>query len=94
MLRPFIDALLNEGRLLKSLGKPEDMLANADEALALSNNKSFDAQLVRAEALEILNRWPEAVEAYKAALKLRKSSREVKKALADAKKKVRSGGKG
>ncbi len=86
--KSYTKALLQEGRLLRGLKNFEAMLGHADTVLTL-NKKSYDAQLLRGEALGELNRWPEAVDAFKAASKLRPSSRDAKKALAEARKKAK-----
>lgn len=62
-----------------------EILSLTEEAAKI-NPKSFDAQMIRGQALGGLGRWTEAVEAYTAAVEIRKTDRTATTALADAKK--------
>ena len=84
---PFTQAVITEGKILRHMQAWADILPLTEE-VAKVNPKSFDAQMLRGQALGGLGRWTEAVEAYTAAVELRKKDKTATAALADAKKKV------
>lgn len=87
---PFTEAVLTESKILRHMKAWDEILPLVEEVTKV-NPKSFDAQMLRGQALAGLGRWPEAVVAYTAATELRKKDKPAKEALAEAKKKA--GGK-
>lgn len=87
---PFTEAVLTESKILRHMKAWDEILPLAEEVTKV-NPKSFDAQMLRGQALAGLGRWAEAVEAYTLATDLRKKDKPAKAALAEAKKKA--GGK-
>jgi serine/threonine protein kinase len=73
-----IEALRELGQAQREASNFEGLLATADELLNREPNL-FIALKYRAEALEGLKRWDEAVPAYRAAMRVRSSNKDVKK---------------
>jgi Tfp pilus assembly protein PilF len=69
------------------------LLATADELLNREPNL-FTALKYRAEALEGLERWEEAVPAYRAAMRVRASNKDVKNGYWRARQKLKQSGGG
>ena len=84
---PFTEAVLTESKILRHMKAWDEILPLADEVTKV-NPKSFDAHMLRGQALAGLERWADAVEAYKAAAELRKKDKTAAAALAEAKKKA------
>ncbi len=82
---PFTQALVTESKILRHMQAWAEILPLTEEVTKI-NPKSFDAQMLRGQALGGLGRWPEAVEAYKAATEIRTKDKAAAAALADAKK--------
>jgi serine/threonine protein kinase len=74
----FVDALNSFGRQQRAADDYEGLLATADELLNLEP-KMFAALKYRADALAGLERWDEAVPAYRAAMRIRPSNKDAKK---------------
>lgn len=74
----FVDALRNLGRMQRRLKEHDAALATADELLNVRPDY-FPALKLRADSLASLERWEEAVPAYRAAMRARPSSRDAKK---------------
>ena len=74
----FVTALRNQGRVLRRARDHEGALATADELLNVKPDY-FTALKLRADSLASLERWEEAVPAYRAAMRARPSSKEAKK---------------
>src|SRR5690606_24370151 len=85
----FVEALSNLGRSQRAADDYEGLLATADELLNLEP-KMFVALKYRAEALAGLERWEEAVPAYRAAMQIRPSNKDAKKGYYRARKKLKS----
>ena len=84
-ITPFTQAVITESKILRHMQSWSEILPLTEE-VARINPKSFDAQMLRGQALGGLSRWADAVEAYKAAVELRKKDKTANAALADAKK--------
>jgi tetratricopeptide (TPR) repeat protein len=84
----FVDALSSLGRKQRSADDYAGLLATADELLNLEP-KMFTALKYRADALAGLERWEEAAPAYRAALRIRPSSKDAKKGYSRARKKLK-----
>ncbi|MEZ4383678.1 MAG: protein kinase [Nannocystaceae bacterium] len=89
----FAAVLEQEAKILRYLKDkdPEQMLLVADDFLAL-DAKSFDGQLMRAEAYEAQGKWKEAAEAYAIAKKLRPKEKAASEGYARADKKAKAAG--
>ena len=89
-----IEALRNLGRNQRDASDFEGLLETADELLNREPNL-FIALKYRAEALEGLERWEEAVPAYRAAMRVRSTNKDVKKGYWRARQKLKQlGGEG
>jgi hypothetical protein len=75
-----VEALRNSGRVLSKHDDHAETLAAADEWLNYSPEE-LDAWLLRAEALEGLERWIEARDAYREARKIKPRDKRVKKGM-------------
>ncbi|MFO7563057.1 MAG: serine/threonine-protein kinase [Enhygromyxa sp.] len=89
----FVDALKSLGRQQRSAGEYEALLATADEMLNLEP-KMFVALKYRADALAGLERWDEAAPAYRAAMRIRPSSKDAKKGYRRARQKLKNQAEG
>jgi serine/threonine protein kinase len=87
----FVDALNSLGRQQRAADDYEGLLATADELLNLEP-KMFSALKYRADALAGLERWDEAVPAYRAAMRIRPSSKDAKKGYYRARKMAEKSG--
>lgn len=87
------EALIGEGKILRLMKAWDELLPLLEEHDKLGVKASFDALVLRGQAMAGKARWPEAVEAYAAAAKLKPSDKDVKKALDEAKKAAKSGAK-
>src|SRR5690606_30608167 len=74
----FVDALNSLGRKQRAADDFQGLLATADELLNLEP-KMFVALKYRADALAGLERWEEAMRAYRAAMRIRPSNKDAKK---------------
>ena len=81
----FTQAVITEGKILRYMQSWAEILSMTEE-VAKVNPKSFDAQMLRGQALGGLGRWTEAVEAYTAAVEIRPKDKTAKATLAEAKK--------
>jgi hypothetical protein len=88
-----IEALRELGQAQRSASDFEGLLATADELLNREPNL-FAALKYRAEALEGLERWEEAVPAYRAAMRVRSSNKDVKNGYWRARQKLKQLGGG
>ena len=84
----FIDALNNLARKQRSAEDYAGLLATADELLNLEP-KMFSALKYRADALAGLERWEDAVPAYRAAMRIRPSNKDAKKGYYRARQKLK-----
>jgi eukaryotic-like serine/threonine-protein kinase len=88
-----LEALRELGSTQRAASDFAGLLATADELLNREPNL-FIALKYRAEALEGLERWEEAVPAYRAAMRLRSSNKDVKKGYWRARQKLKQQGGG
>src|SRR5690606_12025463 len=86
------DALVGEGKILRLMKAWDDLAALTEEHDKLGVKPSFDALKLKGEAMVGLARWEEAAAALTAASKLKSSDKDVKKALAEAKKQLKAAG--
>jgi eukaryotic-like serine/threonine-protein kinase len=84
-----VEALTQLGRQQRSAEDYAGLLATADELLNLEP-KLFAALKHRADALAGLERWDEAAPAYRAAMRIRPSSKDAKKGYNRARQKLKS----
>ena len=84
----FVDALNNLARKQRSAEDYAGLLATADELLNLEP-KLFSALKYRADALAGLERWEDAVPAYRAAMRIRPSNKDAKKGYYRARQKLK-----
>ena len=87
----YVEALRALARQQRSAKDYEALLGTADELLA-GDARMFVALRYRADALAGLERWEEAVPAYRAAMRIRPSNREVKKGYWNARQKLKKAG--
>ncbi|MBA3550235.1 MAG: hypothetical protein H0T76_27485, partial [Nannocystis sp.] len=87
VVRPFTDAVIMEGKILRAMKSWNELLPIAEE-LAQVNPKSFEGAMLRGQALAGLNRWADAGAAYKVASEIRPKDKGAKQALGEAKKKA------
>ncbi|WP_181197800.1 serine/threonine-protein kinase [Enhygromyxa salina] len=87
-----VDALRQFGRAQRAAGDFTGLLDTADELLS-REPKMFLALKYRAEALAGLERWEEAAPAYRAAMRVRSSNKDVKKGYWRARQKLKQQGK-
>jgi serine/threonine protein kinase len=88
-----VDALRHLGRQQRDAGDYADLLETANELLNREPNL-FAGLKYRAEALAGLERWEEAVPAYRAAMRVRASNKDVKKGYWQARQKLKQQGGG
>ncbi|HVI01620.1 MAG TPA: protein kinase [Enhygromyxa sp.] len=84
----FVDALNNLARKQRAAEDYTGLLATADELLNLEP-KLFSALKYRADALAGLERWEDAVPAYRAAMRIRPSNKDAKKGYYRARQKLK-----
>jgi hypothetical protein len=87
------ESLVGEGKILRLMKAWDELLPLLDERDKLGVAPSFDALVLKGQAMAGKNRWPEAVEAYQAATKMKPKDKDVAKALEDAKKAAKADAK-
>lgn len=88
--QPFAEALVGEGKILRTMKAWDDLLPLLEERDKLGVKPSFDALVLRGQAMAGKGRWSEAVQAFSAALEMRSSDKDVRKQLDEAKKQAKA----
>lgn len=86
------EALVGEGKILRLMKAWDDLALLLEDHDKLGVKPSFDALMLKGQAMAGKARWEEAVTALTAASKIRTSDKDVKQALAEAKKQLKAAG--
>ena len=84
-------AMIGEGKIMRAMKAWDELVPLLEEYGKLGVKPSFDALVLQGQAMAGVTRWQEAVDAYTAALKLKKD-KDVGKALDAAKKALKAAG--
>lgn len=86
------EALIGEGKILKLMKAWDELVPLLEDYDKLGVKPNFDALVLKGQAMAGKGRWDEAVEAFKAASKLKPKDKDLAKALDEAKKQLKAGG--
>lgn len=89
------EAIVGEGKLVRAMKQWDELVPLVQEYDKLGLKPSFDALMLKGQAMGGTGRWQEALDAYGAAVKAKPADKDAKKALDDAKKQLKAaaGGK-
>jgi serine/threonine protein kinase len=87
------EAIVGEGKIIRLMKAWDELVPLLEDYDKLGVKPSFDALVLKGQAMAGKGRWQEAVDAYSAAAKLRSSDKDVKKALDEAKKQLKAADK-
>lgn len=91
--QPLSEALVGEGKIMRAMKAWDDLVPLLEELDKLGVKPTFEALVLRGHTMVAKARWAEAVTAFTAALKIRKTDKDVKKALDAAKKEAKKAAK-